>query len=468
MKHWKSLMITLLVVGLAACGGAAVPGGPHVPGEPPDGGDGGNGGDEAIASSRFFLFTGDDVRNTADPTIEVDADGGVHVLLPANAVGDAFYAYCPADCASQDAVSVAALPTVGTVINAMLTLDATGRPHAPLSTYLRVYYDTCEGDCRYDDAWTVSPVLEHGGGFEVSGEAFALDPQGRPRFLMHAYRSLYPSGEPELATYLVGCDAGCHDAGAWTRYLIDDTYSWTETTLRYTADGRARVATALGLPWSDGFALAYFECEAACEDGDSWVGADLGTAYADPLVSQMFPAISLALTAGGAPRLALLAANQAEGGAPALVYLECETGCTGDAWEGSLLIGGAGAQELGAGLDLALDPVGRPRVAYVAASSVLLAYCDEGCTGAGDGWELTAVELAADIPADEVIPYHNCTVAAWLLREPSLAIGPDGLPRVAYRADDVSAPGGPQDPTHPPCRAGADMKLARFAQLASY
>ena len=134
MKHWKSLMITLLVVGLAACGGAAVPGGPHVPGEPPDGGDGGNGGDEAIASSRFFLFTGDDVRNTADPTIEVDADGGVHVLLPANAVGDAFYAYCPADCASQDAVSVAALPTVGTVINAMLTLDATGRPHALLST----------------------------------------------------------------------------------------------------------------------------------------------------------------------------------------------------------------------------------------------------------------------------------------------------------------------------------------------
>src|SRR5690606_21117811 len=139
MKHWKSLMITLLVVGLAACGGAAVPGGPHVPGEPPDGGDGGdggNGGDEAIASSRFFLFTGDDVRNTADPTLEIAAVGGAHDRMPANAEGDACIAYGPADCASHDAVSVAALPTVGTVINAMLALDATGRPHALLSTYL--------------------------------------------------------------------------------------------------------------------------------------------------------------------------------------------------------------------------------------------------------------------------------------------------------------------------------------------
>ena len=99
----------------------------------------------------------------------------------------------------------------------------------------------------------------------------------------------------------------------------------------------------------------------------------------------------------------------------------------------------------------------------------MLARCDQSCgQGAANGWSLEPVELSADIPTDEVIPYFNCTVSAWFLREPSLAIGTDGLPRVAYRAEDISGSSSPVDPDHPACNTGANVTLTRFAQLDAY
>jgi hypothetical protein len=94
----------------------------------------------------------------------------------------------------------------------------------------------------------------------------------------------------------------------------------------------------------------------------------------------------------------------------------------------------------------------------------MLASCQDGCT-ASASWSPRTVELATDMEPDEVIPYPNCTAAAWLLERPTVAVGGDGKPRVAYVSLDVS--GGTQnpDPTRPPCQAGPDMVFARFARL---
>lgn len=474
MKHWKTLLSALLVVLLAACGTAALPGEPGGPdGEDDPKGPGKDptnpgGPTNPVTSTRFFLFSGDDVRNTTNPTVAVDAFGGVHVVFPAYAVEDAFYAYCPEVCASQDDFSVVTLDTVGTVNNAMLAVDGHGRPRVLLSTYLRVYYASCDADCGEQGSWQVDVILEHGGDYEVSGEAFALDPFGRPRFLMHTYRTPFPTGDWTPSTHFVMCNAFCDEPERWESWKVDSR-NWEETTLRFSEDGTAHVATAVLAENGSGHMLVYFACDYACEEEGSWVGLGFVEAYSDPYVSLMYPAIALELTDSGAPRVALIGEDYRYDNAPMLVYLECDADCTEEEWSGSVLIAGDASEDLGPGIDLALDAKGAPRIAYTAASSVLMAHCDVSCAGAeASGWDLNAVEFAGDIPADQVIPYHNCTVAAWLLREPSLAIGAGGLPLAVYRAEDVSAPGGPQDPRYPPCRAGADMTLTRFARLGGY
>lgn len=454
----RAFSIQVLAVGaitalLAACGGAG-PVGP-APGVPGGGG----------PTSHFFLPTGEP-DNTTDPTVEVDASGGVHTVYPAYAIGNAYYAYCPADCRSPEQVAVVMLPTDGTVDNVMLALGADGKPQVLMSTYQRVYYATCAGDCTQGAAWTMSVILEHGGELEVSGEAFALDPYGRPRFVTHSYRSLY--GSSEAASFFALCDADCHNPANWGRYEISDQV-WQESTLRFTAAGGARLATVASVVREDGSTqevAAYVQCDAACTDGSSWIGTGLYAAYSDRYIEEIDPAVSLALTRAGSPRMLVLGMDEA--GGRNLVYLHCETNCTGDGWGGQVLIGGEEGGNLGAGLDLALDAQDRPRFAYTAASNILLAFCDTACETPEAPWDLTKVEFGSDMPPDQVIPYPNCTVSAWFLRDPSVAIGLDGLPRVAYRAEDISGGFDNPDPTVPDCVAGTDMTFSRFAQLGSY
>ena len=463
-------LLSLSLIGLlSACGGGGGgdgpdPGDPSVPtppGDDPSGPSGPTDPSGPVATSRFFLFSGEEVRNTTNPRIETDAGGGVHVVYPAYAVGDAFYAYCPSNCSSEDQASVVELPTEGTVVNAMLALDTDGTPHVLLSTYLAVYYATCSGDCRQQSAWSVDSVLEHGGEFEVSGEAFALDPQGRPRFLMHPYRSLAGSA---AGAYLVACEADCSRAASWSSSQVS-TQRWQESSLRYGADGTAHVATTATLE-TDGDATAYLTCSADCDSEAGWNGVALYKAFSDPYVSNIYPVASLALTDDGRPRMLAIGADDAGGGQ--LIYYECDTGCTdgGDNWLLNVLIGSDAGNALGAGLDLTLDAADHPRLAYTANENILAASCDERCGEGGEGWSVAPVEMSADIPVDEIIPYYNCTVAAWFLREPSIAIGADGSPRVAYRAEDISGSLGSPDPNYPTCNTGADMTLTRFAQIA--
>jgi hypothetical protein len=420
----------------------------------------------------FFVTTGEELFNTFAPTVETDSQGNIHMVYPAYIPDGAFYAYCPAACTSADQLSVVRFPTPedGTAGNAMLALDANDIPHVLIATGVSVHYATCAGDCRQESSWTQTKILDHAGEREVTGEAFALDPQGRPRFVMHAYRAMFGIGAPEPGTFYVFCDSDCHNLSSWNSSKISPQI-WQENTLRFSADGVAHLATIATVD-DMGDIAGYAECVGDCTTEDAWPVVGLYYSFSDRFVEEIDPAITMDLTSSGAPRIVTLAKDQATG-ARFIAYSACDTNCTqedGSTWQHNSLLDG---DVIGDGLDLALDANDNPRFVYTADYNILFVYCDIDCgnDNADENWHLDKVEMGADMAADAIIPYADCTVAAWFLRQPSVAIGSDGLPRVAYRAEDISGGGEPDYQKYdwePDCQAGADMTLTRFVKMETY
>jgi hypothetical protein len=418
------------------------------------------------ASSRFFLPM-TEPTNTSAPTVELDAQGGIHSVYPRYVIGGAFYAYCASDCESSEDLSVVELETDGTVHNSMLALNQDGQPRVLLSTATKVYYASCDAGCDSSDGWQTTEILDHAGDREVTGEALALDPEGRPRFLMHTYRAFLGIGQKPRLTFYVSCDDDCHEPASWTASQIA-TQTWEGTHLRYDAEGRAHIATVANVE-EDGAVTrklgAYSTCEADCDVEENWVGTGLYEAYESSTDAvAMHPTVALALTRAGTPRLLVLGKN-ADGNRN-IVYFECDEGCTGDNWTGSII---SDHESIDTGLDLALDQNDRPRFAYTLGFNIVLAYCDQAdCTSEMAQWDLTKVEFGSDIPADDIFLWDNCTVGAWFLHSPSIALGAGGEPRIGYQARDISGGLSQPDPTKPGCVAGTDMTWSRLAVMPSY
>jgi hypothetical protein len=419
----------------------------------------------AARQARFFLPTGVPT-NTSAPTVEIDAAGGVHMVYPAYARGNAYYAYCPKDCPGPAAVKVVQLDTDGTVHNAMLALDAEGRPRVLLSTMMQVHFASCDGGCTDPARWKKTMIVDHRGDREVSGEAFALDPQGRPRFVMHTYRAFLGIGQKAPETLWWACDGDCHVPASW-RSSVMQKQIWEGSHLRFDAQGRAHLATVAGTPGPNGAQklAAYVLCERGCETEADWNGLGLFGAFeSETDAVKMRPAVSLALTRAGAPRVLVL--GRMEGGKRSIVYFACDRDCAKDNWEGSII---SNHDRIGAGLDLALDRDDHPRFVYTLDYNIGLAHCDAARCAVEDAkWDLTKVELSSELPRDEIFLHDNCTIAAWFFHSPSIALDADGRPRVGYQARDISGGLSRPDPTKPRCVAGTDMTWSRLAVMPSH
>jgi len=420
----------------------------------------------SVASAHFFLPTGEP-HNTAAPSIEVDAQGGTHALYPAYAGGNAYYAFCPANCRGQADVKVVELPTEGTVANAMLALDSSGRPRVLLSAFQKLYYGSCDSGCTSASGWKLDEILDHDGDREVSGEALALDPSGHPRFLMHTYRAFLGIGQKAPKTWYVTCDSACASAGSWTYSEIAQEI-WEGTSLRFDRSGGAHIATVIDINEGEkaGQKLsAYLECSGACTGKDDWNGIGFIKPYESQVDAvSVKPTVSMALTRAGAPRVVVFGAN--DGKPKNIIYFECDQDCAHDNWQAAVV---SNHDQINAGLDLALDANDHPRLVYTLNYNIGLAFCDsEPCGGANAAWDLTKVELSGEIPADDIFLWENCTVGAWFLHSPSLALTKDGKPRVGYQARDISGGLGRPDPTKPACRAGTDMTWSRLSLMTSY
>jgi len=427
---------------------------------------------EGVAAARFFLPTGEP-DNTAAPSLEVDARGGTHAVYPAYAGGNAYYAYCAADCRGQSDVKVVMLPTQGTVANAMLALDSKGRPRVLLSAFQKLYYASCDSGCTTASGWKIDQILDHAGDREVSGEALALDQNGHPRFMMHTYRAFLGIGQKPPKTWYVTCDSACDKAESW-HYAEIAQEIWEGTSLRFDRSGGAHIATVIDMNEGEqaGKKLAaYLECTgigtgvAPCTTKDDWNGIGFIKPYeSETEVVRMKPTVSLALTRAGAPRVVVLGEN--EGKPKNIIYFQCDQDCSNDHWQGAVV---SNHDQIDAGLDLALDANDHPRLVYTLNYNIGLAYCDtEPCGGPTGNWDLTKVELGGEIPADEIFLWENCTVGAWFLHSPSLALTSEGKPRVGYQARDISGGVSLPDPTKPACRAGTDMTWSRLSLLSSY
>ncbi|NUO54770.1 MAG: hypothetical protein HOV80_38505 [Polyangiaceae bacterium] len=457
-----SLLVLVLSAGSLAFGGCGTS---ASDGDDEDGGDkkGDKGGDEAERAP-FFLPTGE-ADNTAAPSVEVDADGRIHTVFPAFAGGRAYYATCASDCKGYDDVQVVRFDTDSTVANAMLALDADGRPRALLSTFNKVYYASCDADCGEQASWTMTELFDHRSDREVSGEALALDPNGNPAFLMHTYVAYLGIGQKTPETYYVKCEGDCHDPAAWSQTKIADQI-WETSTLRFDDAGRAHVATVAHVVNEQNSTIltgAYVLCESGCENPDNWIGAGLEPAYQNLYEAVTIdPEISMDLTSAGGPRIAVI--GQDENMQRRVVYFACDESCTADgAFQGIVLSSG---DEIGAGLDIALDSKDQPRIAYTYDYNIGLLFCDgDGCTGDNAPWDVSKVELGGEMEPDDIFLEWNCNVAAWFLHSPSVAIGPSDMPRVGYQARDIS--GGWENPNEdkPDCEAGTDMTWSRLALM---
>jgi hypothetical protein len=415
------------------------------------------------SGTTFFLPTGDAADNTSPPTIQLDDSGVLHAVYPAYAGGGAYYAECPAGCSGEGDMKVVSLPTGdATVLNAMLALDAAGHPQVLLATGHGINYATCAGDCGAQDSWTVTEIIQHDGEQDVTGEAFALDPQGRPRFVMHTYIAYLGIGQGAPATEWVSCDANCGSPASWTRGQFSEQILG-HNTLRFDATGRAHLMTVALVDDPNGtiHMAAYATCADHCGSPDAWTNTSLG-----PVFSLDYEAVTLddrtamALTSDGHPRATFL---WNDGGQRKLVYARCSAAdCTTDgAWTASVL---SDSDDLQQGFDLALAG-DHPRIAINLGYNIGLARCDDAdCTAEGAAWNLDTVEHATDIPTDNIFLFPNCTVGGWLLHDPSLALHADGSPVIAYSARDISAGGvTTTDPGEPACVAGTDMILGRIA-----
>jgi hypothetical protein len=417
------------------------------------------GGKPTSSSGAAFFLPTDTPTNTSAPRVEVDAKGGTHFLYPAFAIGDAFYGYCSAGCAGPDDVKSVRLETQGSVTNAALALDAAGRPRALLATFTSVYYAACDSHCTDAANWTTTKIIDHGSDYEVTGEALALQ-DGKPRFLMHAYRKFLGAFQKPETLY-VECDEACDDASSWSQHSISNQL-WEDSTLRFDARGTAHVATVVQVVQDGGPITkigAYFACTSDCDTPESWKGLGRDYAYesltADPTIQ---PSVSLALTKSGAPRLIVLGKD--DDGNARISYHECDQHCTEEAgWAPYMSLTDP---HFGAGIDLALDAQDQPRIAFTSGFDIDVAECSQQrCSDADAEWKFSTIERASSMKPDDIILWPNCTVSSWLLHSPSIAIGASGRPELGYQARDISGGTRTPDPTKPACTAGTDMSLTR-------
>lgn len=427
--------------------------------------------DAAITKVNFFLPTGEPT-NTAEAVVELDRQNNVHTVYPAYVGGGAYYAFCPASgCSSASAAKQVRFETDGTVDAAMIALTSDGKPRVLLSTYLRLYYAECQQGCSERANWSLVELLNHGSDLAATGESLALDPAGHPRFLLHGRRNPYDFFTPKRTdTQLVTCDANCADAASWSYGVIASKEIWQGSHLRYDASGRAHVATTVFSYADDAHepTTAYLSCSGPCNVEEVWTGVGLGapaTSLTD--VVSIEPTVSLALTKAGSPRVASLIVN--DQGKRSIGYAECDRDCTSSAnWRGMNLWSEADTK-LGAGLDLALDSKDNPVFAHTVNYDIVLTYCaSTPCVAQGATWDSSYVEKGADIPADNIFLEWNCTVGAWFLHSPSLALTSDDQPRVGYQSRDISGGVSRPDPLKPACAAGTDMTFSRLGLLTSY
>lgn len=410
-------------------------------------------------------FFAEPERATASADIAVDASGGLHMAYlhhePEVDGAAAVYATCaggPEACADFAAWTTVPLALATRDVQVAVTSD--GRPRLLVTSSsqaqpggLDYSYAECDAVCGDPASWRITLLAtswDNTMSSFMSGRlpqrTFVLDPWGRPSFLYSDRNYLI---EPDhYGTFWMTCKAACSDRANWretdlARHSDYDTEIFDEPALALDPLGRPRIAGRIfALPAPDDpearEGLYFLACGAGCREAANWRRTWVTDAGSGSYPS---PTWDLALDPEGRPRIAFFAGD---GMAQAdlshtLIYLWCDAVDCADSdqdWNGSVIVPD-GHGEMAA---LALDAEGRPRMAFRSAGGELgYAWCDEGCTTPEGDWQAVLAEGTAELSAERptALPF-TCDGEVWEALAPQLALGGDGRPLVAY---DVSVEG---------------------------
>jgi hypothetical protein len=305
------------------------------------------------------------------------------------------------------------------------------------------YYAECNQNCTDPNQWGLTQVATARGmaplelhDDELPQRYFALDPEGRPRFV---YNDNDSWRDPDhLGTFYAYCDSACTDAANWfeTRinkdnnnqgpYRSEDFYY---PSLTFSRDGQPHVLVD-GTSMMDESFLFYVSCAGSCGNMDNWISTPLFKRGSGVNV-----AYDVELDAQDRPRLAFYEGAQLEGKGDRLWYGWCNQACTNTANWQRYEVGLDWGE--GQAPDLELDATGKPRIAYALYDQGGLGYgyCDSACETIGGQWQHRVVETASDLASLWPVAYPpHCDGGLWNGLTPVLSLDKNGNALIGYDA----------------------------------
>ncbi len=386
--------------------------------------------------------------------LAVDARGGQHAAYVHYAGGTGgqmpvYYAYCPATSDCGDAAAWQRVPIGTNETFVQMALTPGGRPrvlmhHETLATPWgggeTVYtYAECDDACLAESGWRRAQVVQNQNGgatnsADYAAHTFALDGQGRPRFV-------HQQALGTSAAFLAGCDTACSDAAHWwQRRLPLDAFGdrLKRSAFTIAPDGSFHLLTTIFTTLTTE-ALVYLACPATCAGASDW---QVSAPLLDISGNDTHRTWTLAADRAGRPRFALAYSNTT-------AYAWCDAGCNeGAGWFAQQLAFGDRPSRYPT---LVLDGQDRPRLAFqeMARTGLGYAWCESGCETDAADWRYTLAE-DDDVLDDAlpVAPLAGCQAGAWYGGyRPALALDGQGNPYLGYDAEHLMPCY--RDPLHP-------------------
>ncbi len=405
------------------------------------------------ATGGIFL---DRAVKTASASTAIDANDGYHAAyihyVPSNENPPAVYGFCSGTACNNKA-NWREVRLLDKTREVQLALTPAGQPRLLIVTESAVYnggkdyhYAACDANCTDRNSWSVTRVYSSWGtttsdvlNDKNPQRSFALDPQGRPRFIYQDRNYLY--AEPDhYGAFYAYCDSGCTNAANWNqtevgRNIQYDAEIFDLPSLTFTSTGQPRIISRVFALNPDGTSapegLYYYECNAGCGATDNWKRVFLiptgGGSYPHP-------SWDIELDANDRIRAVIFTGDGLEPDAveQRVLFLWCDANCLNSAsWQFNNL---GMAKQSGESPDLELTAQGLPRIAYIDNHGELgYSWCNTGCYGETPQWQHKVVEMEAALKQEfpQAIPF-NCDTSVWQGLAPVLDLDRAGNPRIAY------------------------------------
>jgi hypothetical protein len=383
--------------------------------------------------------------STNSAALRIDRDGGMHLAAAAYHTGEktddprkpAYYAYCAPALDCTQAESWTGVTLGADVRAAQVDVTPEGRPRLLLQTadtapgtpgYTSYWYAECDAGCNDLANWSLIDLVNTTAiDISISEQpkhSFALDPQGRPRFVFGEGALVYAACDIECTAVATDPDSGATVPAKWSGTLVGSGLNGSQRALAFNSAGQPRIGALTYEPGASRFTVDYFECNVECNEPAQWSRLMLMKRGQAPE--------SMSIRVDSQDRVGI-ALGQDTG----MWYWQCASECTDFAnWMWRWWRGLAGEVE---DIDLAFDQQNAPHLALRSTGGGLgwglwHFWCLADCTTDQPTWTAEMIEdadaLARDFP---LLPPADCSASGWMGDfRPSMALDAAGIPNLAF------------------------------------